>query len=86
MKVIYFIVYQGGIANVFSVNQKTGLRKLLVQNDFRTCETYCRGLKQGGCTVKRAWCNEAGDIRNRPWSVTHFENAPWNEKFSKDFE
>ena len=82
--IIYFIVYQGGIANVFEVEQTRGNRKRLLQSDFRACENYCRGLRYAGKIVKPAWCNEAGDIINRPWSVQHFDNAPFIQ-FATDF-
>lgn len=85
-KPIHFIVYQGGIANVFKVNQnKPYNRTRLMQSAFSACENYCRGLRGAGATVKAAWCNRAGDIANVPWSVTHFDNAPLHDVFSVDF-
>lgn len=84
-KIIYFLVYQAGIANVFKVDQKSGIRTRVMQNAFGPCAQYCRGLKEAGQEVRPAWCNEAGDISKRPWSVSHFENAPFHEKFCLQF-
>lgn len=82
---LYFIVYQAGIANVFEVNQRKPYeRKRLLQSDFRACENFIRGIRAGGKHIRRAWCNEAGDIAGRPWSVAHFDNAPFSDHFASD--
>lgn len=67
------LVYQAGIANVFEVtafNLSDYGRdaKRIMQNDFRTCEAFCRGLAYGGVIVQTAACNQAGDITRAHWS------------------
>lgn len=78
---VYTLVYQGGIANVFRHLTGESERQRIMQSDFRSCEHFCRGLKEGGHTVFVAWCNEAGDIRQRPWNTTNFDNAPFHDSF-----
>lgn len=86
------LVYQAGIANVFShetdaVNfrdlgeLKASRRIRLMQGDFRACENFARGLKAAGVIVRSAWCNEAGDIINSFWKFSDFENAPFSDEF-----
>lgn len=84
------LVYQGGIANVFSEQSQIDgrnesgrslLRVRLLQSDFKTCEAYARGLQDAGVTVRSAWCNEAGDIIGSHWRFTGFEDAPFCESF-----
>ncbi len=86
------LVYQAGIANVFthkcekdmrSENGTRDVRERVLQSDFRTCETYVRGMCAAGVKVRIAWCNQAGDITNSFWNFSNFENAPWNEQFAK---
>ena len=98
MKSTFCLVYQAGIANVFEEipvldtrNQAaTGLtirsdRVRALQSDFRTCESFCRGIRRAGKTVRAAWCNEAGDIKESFWHFFEFSLAPFSEKFAKDF-
>ncbi len=66
------LVYQAGIANVFQVdclNMANYGRnaKRLMQGDFRTCESFARGLVAAGVTVASAGCNQAGDIVDAKW-------------------
>ena len=82
------LVYQAGIANVFShdvpskvTNANSSSRKREMQSDFRTCEAFAAGLKRAGVKVKTAWCNQAGDIAMLVWNFENFEEAPWSEKF-----
>ena len=79
------LVYQGGIANVFSVesfNMDPFGRdaKRLIQADFRTCEAFARGMAAAGVKVASAFCNMAGDIIGQPWS-THLDLAPFHDDF-----
>ena len=80
-----FLVYQAGIANVFEVeafnlaDYGRDARRLL-QDDFRTCETFARGLAAAGATVRTAACNMAGDIARSRWT-TDLDSQPWSEKF-----
>ena len=80
------LVYQAGIANVFEVqafNQADHGRdaKRLLQSDFRTCESFARGLGAAGVTVRTLTCNQAGDIAVSRWS-DNLDDAPFNDKFS----
>ena len=89
MKKIYFLVYQAGIANVFVAdvvkkNQFNNHRRIK-QDSFNECESFCRGLREAGTTVRVAWLNEAGDITARLWRFSNFVNAPFNAQFSRDF-
>lgn len=87
MKLLFTIVYQAGIANVFKVEQSRPYnRTRLMQSDFRSCENFLRGIKAAGGHIRRAWVNEAGDIAARPWSVSHFDNAPFSDSFAKDLQ
>jgi len=68
------LVYQAGIANVFSV-KSFDLRKgedrgeaRLLQHAFRSCEDFARGLAAAGVTVRVASCNQAGDIALHDWT------------------
>jgi hypothetical protein len=80
------LVYQAGIANVFSVEcfnmQPFGREaQCLLQADFHTCETFCNGLKMAGVSVASAHCNMAGDIKDQPWNV-NMDSALWREKMN----
>jgi hypothetical protein len=84
------LVYQGGIANVFShksekdlrsENATSDTRERLIQSDFKTCAAFVRGLQAAGIKVRAAWCNEAGDIINSFWHFSNFDNAPFYDKF-----
>jgi hypothetical protein len=80
-----FLVYQGGIANVFEVDSfnlsEFGRKaKRLMQTDFRTAEIYCQGRDDAGDTVKAAACNMAGDIALQTWTQD-LEAQPFRESF-----
>jgi len=79
------LVYQAGIANVFEVecfNLHNFGRdaKRLLQSDFRTCESFARGLAAAGVLVATVHCNQAGDIAAAHWS-DDLETAPFSDKF-----
>ena len=79
-----YLVYQGGIANVFAVDffklspEYRNARRLM-QADFHACVNFCRGFAAAGGIVQTAACNEAGDITNRPWT-NKLENQPFSDK------
>ena len=79
------LVYQAGIANVFSVSSFNvadygrDARRLL-QSDFRTCENFARGLAAAGVIVRTAACNRAGDIADEKWSL-NLEEQPFSDQF-----
>lgn len=84
LKVPYAIlVYQGGIANVFAVEQFALIfaterhARRLFQGDFDRAQSFAIGLGAAGTVVRTAYCNEAGDITNRPWQETS-EHAPFS--------
>ena len=84
-----FLVYQCGIANVFSVEclnlSKHGREaRRLIQSDFHTCEMFARGLQTAGVIVKTAACNQAGDISDSTWTE-NLDKQPFSEKFSPIF-
>ena len=77
------LVYQAGIANVFQVtcfNLGPFGRdaRLLLQSDFRTCESFARGLVAAGVRVTSMHCNECGDIAERTWSED-LDSAPFHQ-------
>ena len=79
------LCYQTGIANVFSVShisevseRRTDCRRLL-QADFRTAESYCKGLEACGIEVASMHCNQAGDIAHQTWSE-YLASAPFREQ------
>jgi hypothetical protein len=83
------LVYQAGIANVFEVQcfnlsdfGRDAVR--LVQGDFRTCETFARGLKHAGYQVFSFHCNQAGDITFSHWD-DNLTNAPFHSEFRPVF-
>lgn len=83
----YTLVYQAGIANVFShANKPTrcslGSRKRVMQADFKSCENFCRGLIEAGAEVTPAWCNMAGDVSLQDWNYSEFDLAPFCEHFT----
>ena len=95
-KNVYTLVYQGGLANIFlhvpdrslriDRNEPVGsTREWVYQSDFRSCENFARGLIETGAVVRRAWANVAGDVALAHWHFTRFEDAPFCEKFAKDF-
>ena len=79
------LVYQGGIANVFevaafNVAEHGREARRLMQSDFRTCESFARGLAAAGAIVRSAACNQPGDIVNALWT-DDLEGQPFSEKF-----
>jgi hypothetical protein len=79
------LVYQAGIANVFSVdcynlaNEGRNARRLF-QGSFTSAVHFARGLAAAGVQVKTAACNRAGDIANAPWSED-FDSMPFSDSF-----
>lgn len=78
------LVYQAGIANVFEVaafNMSDYGREArrLIQADFRTCESFARGLVAAGASVTSAHCNRAGDVAECHWSED-LDAAPFSDK------
>ena len=83
------LVYQGGMANVFSVDCfNLALfgrhQKRLLQADFHTCEMFARGLGMAGVRVTSLYCNQAGDIAESNWKE-NLEDAPFHDKFKPVF-
>ncbi len=81
-----FLVYQAGIANVFSVTAHNLSdygrdAKRLVQADFRACEAFARGLAAAGVIVHSAACNQAGDIIGAHWTAD-LGGQPFSESFN----
>jgi hypothetical protein len=81
----FALVYQAGIANVFKVDcwnlQSFGRNAMIVlQGDFRTCETFTNGLAYGKHLVESFACNMAGDIANQPWNGD-LDSAPFHQEF-----
>lgn len=79
------LVYQAGIANVFSVTSANLAdfgrdAKRLLQADFRACENFARGLAAAGVIVHSVACNEAGDIAKSHWT-DDLESQPFSENF-----
>jgi hypothetical protein len=75
------LVYQGGLANVFSVDTFNPLNrgrnaKRLLQDAFGPCQWFAKGLAANGTLVTSMHCNEAGDIAQRDWS-TDVSDAPF---------
>lgn len=81
----FFLVYQGGIANIFEVDcanlDPYGRNaRRFYQGDFRTAEAIARGLAIGMHIVHSAACNMAGDISNQKWT-DDLDNQPFSDKF-----
>lgn len=80
------LVYQGGLANVFSYtghdpkSAATRMSKRLLQSDFRSCAHFARGLKAAGVQVVTLAANVAGDVALHDWS-DDLENQPFSDKF-----
>ena len=84
------LVYQAGIANVFTTatlgldpKDTTGQwadRKRIYQGDFRSAETLCYGMALAGAVVRTFACNMAGDIALQTWSA-NLDDQPFSEKF-----
>lgn len=75
------LVYQRGIANVFSVTSfnlsdygRDAVR--LLQAGFSECEWFARGMGAAGVVVRSAYCNLAGDASHATWRED-LENAPF---------
>jgi hypothetical protein len=80
-----FLVYQAGIANVFSVDCLNVApygrnAKRILQNDFRSCECFAMGLATAGTIIRTAACNMAGDITDQVWTENLLEQ-PFSDKF-----
>ena len=80
------LVYQAGIANVFEVecfNQASYGRdaKRLIQSDFRSCESFARGLGAAGVAVITVGCNQTGDVIDL-WWTDDLEELPFSNAFS----
>jgi len=60
------LVYQNGIANVFTFRGDKKVR--LLQADYHTCETFVRGMRQAGANVFVWHCDKTGDIKDRTWA------------------
>ena len=80
-----FLVYQAGIANVFSVKSfnlgdygRDAVR--LIQSDFRECEAFARGLGSAGAKVRSAACNQTGDITHSLWNED-LDSQPFSDSF-----
>lgn len=50
------LVYQCGLANVFSDNRR------ILQHAYTVCEWYCSGLIAAGATVEVLHCDRTGDV------------------------
>jgi len=79
------LVYQAGIANVFTVESFNlsdfgRNAERIMQADFRTCENFARGLAFAGYDVATAACNQAGDITHAHWS-TDLDAQPFSKEF-----
>ena len=80
------LVYQGGIANVFEIRDtpehvaNATYRKRLLQSDFRTCESFARGLACAGVEVSSMACNQAGDIAGAQWGL--LGDGPFRDKMN----
>jgi hypothetical protein len=81
----YVLVYQGGLANVFQVKSFNlsdygrEARRLL-QSDFKTAESFARGIAAAGGIVKSAASNRAGDIIHEQWTED-LDSQPFSDKF-----
>ena len=79
------LVYQAGIANVFIVESFNlsdygrDARRLL-QSDFRSCESFARGMQAMGAIVRSVYANVAGDCSAAHWS-DDLDAAPFSDKF-----
>ena len=89
---VYALVYQAGIANVFSIrtaNYGTFGREAvrLYQGDFHSAEMFVRGILTGDdkALAITGHCNMAGDIANQPWSEK-LDEAPFSDKFHPVFK
>ena len=79
------LVYQAGIANVFSIecfNLADFGRdaQLLYQGAFQGAANFTLGMQAAGVIVKTAACNQAGDISNALWSQD-LDSQPFSDKY-----
>lgn len=80
------LVYQAGIANVFSVkslnvaNENRNAKRLF-QGSFHSAEMFAAGMGAAGKCVRSVHCNRAGDIINEHWSED-IESAPFYDKMN----
>lgn len=80
-------MYQAGIANVFDTSYTPQLPpQRILQTDFHTAETFVRGVRATGVPASYAWCNKAGDITNQEWNYESFNDMPFFDKISNDWE
>jgi hypothetical protein len=79
----YVIVYQAGIANVFSVESTDSgkIRRRLMQHAFEPCEWFMRGLQYAGGDCYFACANYAGDIAGQDWD-TPLSCAPFSDRMA----
>lgn len=82
----FFLVYQGGIANIFEVEcanlDPYGRNaRRVYQGGVRTAEAIAKGLAIGMHIVHSAACNMAGDISNQKWT-DDLDNQPFSDKFN----
>jgi hypothetical protein len=78
------LVYQGGIANLFEVDELTlepvgRNARGLYQGDFYSAHKLAQGMGMAGATIRTAHCNQAGNIAGSVWSCD-MEDAPFSEK------
>jgi len=80
-----FLVYQAGIANVFTVEAfnlapygRDAVR--VYQGDFRGAEHIAHGMAIAGAMVRTAACNQAGDIVDATWS-DDLDAQPFSDRF-----
>ena len=79
----FVLVYQAGIANVFSVLAFTVKdegrdAKRIYQGDFHTAEAQLHGMWLAGAKLGVAACNRAGDIAKAEWD-TDIDEMPFRD-------
>lgn len=79
----FALVYQGGIANVFEMQDRMPPRRVM-QGTFLACEVYATALMEMGAEMEVHFCNMAGDIRLEAWDTTR-EAAPFTDSMSPRF-
>lgn len=62
------LVYQSGLANVFTITAEPGSPQRILQSDYHTCETFCRGAKWGGWPIAVYHVDVAGDCSQADWN------------------
>ena len=71
------LVYQGGIANLFT--RAKGAKWIRLRQDaFGPCEDIAYGLALAGIKIRSYSCNRAGDVVDAPWS-REVDEAPFRE-------